>query len=83
MAELHHAECRGGDSHHERGRDGAGDPVISIAEDVCSYEAWLRKQCDVVEPDLRAKHRSMQQSEFTFLRATYFRWARTPSVGRQ
>jgi len=57
--------------------------VISIAEDVCSYEAWLRKQCDVVEPDLRAKHRSMQQSEFTFLRATYFRWARTPSVGRQ
>jgi hypothetical protein len=49
----------------------------SIEEDVAAYEKWLRQQCDVVEVDLEAKHRRMRKSEFDFLRATYFRWART------
>ncbi|MEO8526293.1 MAG: DUF2252 family protein [Caldimonas sp.] len=42
-----------------------------------AYERWLRKQCDVVESDLEAKHERMRKSAFRFLRATYFRWART------
>jgi hypothetical protein len=43
-------------------------------------------QCDVVESELEAKHDRMRESAFDFLRATYFRWARTieqlcPAVG--
>jgi hypothetical protein len=49
----------------------------SIEQDVAAYEKWLRKHCDVIEEDLDAKHRRMRKSEFDFLRATYFRWART------
>ncbi len=49
----------------------------SIGQDVAAYESWLRKQCDVVDADLDAKHRRMRKSGFDFLRATYFRWART------
>jgi hypothetical protein len=51
--------------------------VASIEQDVTAYEGWLRKQCDVIERDLKAKHRRMRKSAFDFLRATYFRWART------
>ena len=51
--------------------------MASIELDVAAYEKWLRKQCDVVESDLDAKHRRMRKSTFDFLRATYFRWART------
>ena len=49
----------------------------SIEQDIASYEAWLRTQCEVIEADLTAKHRRMRKSAFDFLRATYFRWART------
>jgi len=51
--------------------------MATIEQDVASYEKWLRKRCDVVESDLDAKHRRMRKSAFAFLRATYFRWART------
>lgn len=51
--------------------------MASIEQDVAAYEKWLRKQCDVVEADLDLKHRRMRKSAFDFLRATYFRWART------
>ena len=50
---------------------------MSLKSDVKDYEAWLRTQCKVVEPDLRYKHRLMKESAFFFLRATYFRWSRT------
>src|ERR1700704_2230121 len=40
-----------------------------------AYEAWLKAQCDVVESDLRYKHKRMRKSPFIFLRATFFRWA--------
>jgi Uncharacterized protein conserved in bacteria (DUF2252) len=53
---------------------------LSIKSDVREYEAWLRTQCKVVEPDLRHKHKRMKSSPFFFLRATYFRWARTIEV---
>ena len=51
--------------------------MASLEQDVSGYEDWLRDQCKVVEPDLREKHERMQKSAFVFLRATYFRWART------
>jgi hypothetical protein len=43
------------------------------------YEDWLRAQlgADLVEADLARKHDKMRQDAFSFLRATYWRWAET------
>ncbi len=43
------------------------------------FEDWLKEQVgdELVEPDLRRKHRKMRDSSFAFLRATYWRWAET------
>ena len=49
----------------------------SFQRDVDEYEAWLRVHCRVVKADLKEKHRRMRKNVFAFLRATYFRWART------
>ena len=51
--------------------------MTSVGRDVAAYERWLRKQCAVAEPDLETKHERMRESPFDFLRATYFRWAKT------
>ena len=51
--------------------------MTSVNRDIAAYERWLRKQCDVTEPDLKTKHQRMRKSPFDFLRATYFRWAKT------
>ena len=50
--------------------------AASLQSDVDEFEAWLRRQCAVVEDDLEHKHKKMRKSAFAFLRATYFRWAR-------
>jgi len=42
-----------------------------------AFEAWLRRQCDVVSDDVARKHRRMRKTPFLFLRATFFRWAGT------
>jgi hypothetical protein len=42
-----------------------------------SYERWLRGQTEVVHSDLRAKHAAMAADPFSFLRASYYRWAHT------
>lgn len=60
--------------------------VASVPEDADAYERWLKKQCEVDADGLKAKHKRMSKSAFDFLRATYFRWARTiegicPSLG--
>ena len=49
---------------------------MSLRTDNSAYEAWLRTQCQVVEADLEYKHQRMRKNPFTFLRATYFRWAK-------
>lgn len=49
---------------------------MTFQRDNAAFEHWLRKQCDVVEADLAYKHERMQKDAFTFLRATFFRWAR-------
>ncbi len=51
--------------------------VNSFQRDADEYEAWLRLHCRVVKADLKEKHRKMRKDVFSFLRATYFRWART------
>jgi hypothetical protein len=50
---------------------------MSFRKDNAAYEAWLRTQCDVVAKDVAEKHARMKESAFMFLRATYFRWAKT------
>jgi Uncharacterized protein conserved in bacteria (DUF2252) len=50
----------------------ASAPIVSATE---RYERWLRKRIDVVESDLRLKHADMAASLFSFLRATFYRWA--------
>ncbi len=49
---------------------------MSFLQDNLAFEAWLRHQCEVYEPDLDYKHKRMKRDPFTFLRATYFRWAK-------
>jgi uncharacterized protein (DUF2252 family) len=39
------------------------------------YEAWLTGQVRVVKADLQAKHKLMAEDGFSFLRATFYRWA--------
>jgi len=48
---------------------------MNIRQTTRRYESWLRQQTHVVERDLRLKHQRMAESPFTFLRATYYRWA--------
>jgi Uncharacterized protein conserved in bacteria (DUF2252) len=54
---------------------------MSFKEDNAAFEDWLRAQCgrigcEVVEDDLKYKHRQMKESAFVFLRANFFRWAK-------
>ncbi|MBR0840833.1 DUF2252 family protein [Bradyrhizobium liaoningense] len=49
---------------------------MTFQRDNAAFERWLRSQCKVVEADLAHKHERMQKDAFTFLRATFFRWAR-------
>jgi hypothetical protein len=42
-----------------------------------SYESWLASHLTIVPDDLKLKHERMLGDEFSFLRATYYRWAQT------
>src|SRR5215471_17987367 len=48
---------------------------MSFRTDNRAYEAWLGQHCRVVEADLRRKRERMRDDAFSFLRATFFRWA--------
>ncbi|MDB5632541.1 MAG: hypothetical protein JWR49_1396 [Tardiphaga sp.] len=50
---------------------------MSFRSDNDAYEAWLARQCAVVAADIKYKHKRMKKNAFVFLRATYFRWAKT------
>ncbi|ABD87926.1 DUF2252 family protein [Rhodopseudomonas palustris] len=50
---------------------------MSFRKHNAAYEAWLGRQCDVVARDVAKKHKRMKKSAFLFLRATYFRFAKT------
>ena len=51
--------------------------MMSFRKDNDEYDAWLATQCDVVKKDIDTKHHRMKKNPFIFLRATYFRWAKT------
>lgn len=53
--------------------------MTSIQQSTRRYETWLREQLkgDLVKQDLARKHDKMKESAFSFLRATYWRWAET------
>ena len=48
----------------------------SFKAENAAFEQWLGRQCDVVKGDLKKKHAKMRRDAFSFLRATFFRWAR-------
>ncbi len=48
---------------------------MSIVDATREYEQWLAGQTPLEAADLAAKHAQMRQSAFTFLRATFYRWA--------
>jgi uncharacterized protein (DUF2252 family) len=52
---------------------------MTIVESTKAYDAWLHGQLgkELVQKDLRTKHKRMAESPFPFLRATYWRWAET------
>jgi hypothetical protein len=49
----------------------------SMRRSAKDYELWLRSELhgELVEKDVRKKHQKMREGPFTFLRATYWRWA--------
>ena len=48
---------------------------MNIFEATKRYETWLGKLTPLIPDDLRFKHREMRLNLFSFLRATYYRWA--------
>jgi hypothetical protein len=50
-------------------------PATNIVEASRSYERWLGAHTQIVKADLDFKHVQMAADPFSFMRATYYRWA--------
>jgi hypothetical protein len=50
---------------------------MNIVKATRKFEAWLGKQTEIVAPDLKRKHSEMAASEFSFFRASFYRWVQT------
>jgi len=50
---------------------------MDIHESTKQYESWLRSQIPLLRKDLNVKHKEMRNDVFSFLRATFYRWAQT------
>jgi hypothetical protein len=50
-------------------------PGQDIVQATSGYEAWLRRQTTVNEPELVRKHQQMAVSPFILMRATFYRFA--------
>src|SRR5580698_755522 len=48
---------------------------MNIIEATKSYETWLAGLIPLIREDLQFKHDEMRRDLFSFLRATYYRWA--------
>jgi uncharacterized protein (DUF2252 family) len=48
---------------------------MGVRESTHSYETWLVRTVPLVRADLRLKHRLMAANTFSFMRATFYRWA--------
>lgn len=51
------------------------DSPADILSATRSYERWLGCRLKLIPADLRRKHAKMAEDPFTFLRATFYRWA--------
>jgi len=47
---------------------------MNIVKATKSFEKWLAKRTPIVAEDLRLKHEHMAADEFSFFRATFYRW---------
>jgi hypothetical protein len=48
---------------------------MKISKATKRYENWLGKRVPLVKPDLDLKHKLMAEDSFSFMRATFYRWA--------
>jgi hypothetical protein len=48
---------------------------VDILSATKSFERWVAAQTPLVRGDIRHKHLAMREDVFSFLRATYYRWA--------
>ncbi len=48
---------------------------MDIVRATDKYEAWLGERIPLIQPDLDRKHALMSEAAFSFLRATFYRWA--------
>jgi uncharacterized protein (DUF2252 family) len=48
---------------------------MNIRQSTVAYEKWLAKRTEVIKADLDRKHLEMSKKPFSFLRATFYRWA--------
>src|ERR1700760_1356322 len=49
---------------------------MNVVVATAAYERWLAQRLRVIiKPDLERKHRAMSADAFSFLRATFYRWA--------
>ena len=54
---------------------------MNVVKATRQFEEWLGRRTDLVEKDVRLKHADMKGAVFSFLRATYYRWAQVwPAV---
>jgi hypothetical protein len=57
---------------------------MDVRESTRGYETWLARTVPLVRADLDLKHRLMAADAFSFLRATFYRWAQVwPEVCRE
>lgn len=49
--------------------------VMNVVKATSLFEEWLGRRTDLIKKDLKVKHAGMKAGAFTFLRATYYRWA--------
>lgn len=50
-------------------------PVPGIVDATRSFEKWLAQRTKLVRADMDYKHQQMAADTFSFMRATYYRWA--------
>jgi uncharacterized protein DUF2252 len=49
--------------------------LMKVSKATRKFENWLGKRIPIVKTDLNLKHKLMTERPFTFLRATFYRWA--------
>lgn len=48
---------------------------MNVVKATREFEAWLGRHTEIIQKDLRLKHKNMKAEVFPFLRATFYRWA--------